>query len=178
MNKNARPSLVFFVLLTFLAGTLAFSGCNQSQEIQTPIEGLFGIKLGEPLPPACAIEYDLGHGNYTVVPPQTNAAFNRYGVTINPTNRLVCEIRADGKENEPATAYDVLTALRQKYGNESSKGNTPREIYTKYPYQVVWRHGDRSLCLSSAFKPYFYLSCTDATNMFYPVKPSADTNGF
>jgi hypothetical protein len=173
MNKNARPSLVLFVLLSFLAGTLVFSGCNQSQESQTPIEGLFGIKLGEPLPPECAIEYDLGmidgQINYTVIPPQRNAAFNEYWVTINPTNRLVCEIRGDSRE---ASFFDVLMALRQKYGNESSKAK--KEGFQAY----TWWHGDRSLRLDS-IKPFssFHLSCTDNT-LNHPVKPSADTNGF
>jgi hypothetical protein len=171
MNKNARPGHVIFVLLAFLAGTLVFSGCIQSQESQTPIEGLFGIKLGEPLPPACAIEYDLGmidgQINYTVIPPQTNAAFNEYWVTINPTNRLVCEIRGDSSE---ASFFDVLGTLRQKYGNESSKGKGKGfQAYT-------WWHGDRSLRLDS-MAGSFHLSCTDNT-LNHPVKPSADTNGF
>jgi hypothetical protein len=171
MNPLRKVHTSVFVLLAFLAGTLVFSGCNQSQESQTPIEGLFGIKLGERLPPACAIEYDLGmidgQINYTVIPPQTNAAFNKYWVTINPTNRLVCEIRADSSE---ASFFDVLGALRQKYGNESSKGKgNGFQAYT-------WWHGDRSLRLDS-MAGSFHLSCTDNT-LNHRVKPSADTNGF
>ncbi len=185
MNKNARPSLVLFVLLAFLAGTLVFSGCNQSQESQTPIEGLFGIKLGEPLPPECA-EYVNGKIEYMVIPPQTNAAFHEYWVTINPTNRLVCEIRASsvrtGDEKPrciggPASLYDVVTVLRQKYGKElitvafASK-EKPEGISQEY----TWWHGDRSLHLDS-MAGSFHLSCTDNT-LNHPLKPSADTNGF
>jgi hypothetical protein len=207
MNTN-RLKFAVLGFFAFLIGMQIFLGCNRTPETQpintnllpeakvaeatnVPIEGLFGIKLGKPLSPECAIEHDLGMINgqieYSVIPPQTNAAFDNYSVKINPTSRLVCEIRAssvrkDDKEESlcvggPASVYDVLTALREKYGKELLDGAfaskaKPEGLFQRY----IWRHGDRSLCLYPMGSSFF-LSCTDDT-LNHPVFDSANTNGF
>lgn len=176
-----------FVFLALFAGTLVFSGCNQSQESQTPIqpssklksttatnmpiEGLFGIRLGEPLPNDCQIlssKIEKGQISVKIIPPQTNAAFEEYSVELNPTNRFVCEIDGigGGADSKLSRPY-LLPALTERYGND---------FYKSGDVSYLWKQGSRTL-IYMQISDFWSLNCSDS-EISEPTKPQVDTKGF
>jgi DNA-directed RNA polymerase subunit RPC12/RpoP len=148
---------------------------GETSQPSTPIEGLFGIKIGEPLPTNCQILYAdtsqpdrLGYLSLSVIPPQTNSAFETYMVSLTPTNRLVSSIFAVNYDPiNTTTAHDVLEAIRSRYGKESQRD--------KDSSFWSWWDGHCQLTLDKTTSGYS-LSCDDA-DISEPTSIPADTNG-
>lgn len=126
---------------------------------KVPIDGLFGIKLGEPLPANCGDSIgepiktsDFGPidkqcDSYWVTPPKPNPAFNMVWVTLTATNRLVSQIWANGKDS----VFDVANILSEKYGKPGNR------------HFSRWTDGKHSLRFSDyeGSSDHFELTCTD-----------------
>jgi hypothetical protein len=155
--------ILLSLLVIFFAAAKNFLSRNQTPESQTPIEGLFGIKLGEPLPAYAGNDFNID-------PPEPNSAFTLYSVTLDPTNNIVTEIHALSSDTDWDTRRDVLNTLRRKYGPERKIKMSD----TWVSYQ--WRRGTRQLKLDEMNKS-LDLTCTDSS-LYHPSywKPP-DTKG-
>jgi hypothetical protein len=165
-------------------------GWSQTANGQPPIDGLFGIKLGEPLPPACtnstycfsAKRNEWGFKSlFFIVPPKTNSAFASYSAELTP-KRLVCEVSGSRHSPFPDDSANLeafnslLVALRDRYGKE----NMAETNYLGDFETHVWVDGSRELELRYDHDIHLRdlkLTCTDK-KLFVHLPPHvADTNG-
>ena len=148
------------------------------RKLKVPIESAFGLKLGDSLSSDCQVisEEMNDHDGYIMVklvPPQPNQSFIDYRVELNPTNRLISFISADGAGITDDSSLDkigpLVEALRQHYGSENStrEGNDNREYN--------WQQDGRYLELSFVGETPFF-SCWDSF-LYQPIKPTVDTHG-
>jgi hypothetical protein len=152
-----------------------------------PIDGLFGIKLGQPLPASCtnSLSYFSAPDEWgfqsvlDIEPPKINSAFsiNSYRVILTPTNRLVCSIEA---KNDFMGGFDSMQNLLQNiYGkeNDSFQGycDDKRTIWMRW---CTWSQNQRTLKLleNNSSVSYFSLTCEDGSLMSHPPHDS-DSNG-
>jgi hypothetical protein len=148
-----------------------------------PIDGLAGIKLGQPLPPDCTNSQSFSSGPdewgfqtiYRIVPPQTNSEFKSdgYQVTLTPTNRLVCAIQADGDKSD----YDtMLIALRRIYGTENNSSTSHYDysnigLGSGYQRLSTWSQNYRTLELyndTHGSGARFNIICEDQSLEWHP----------
>jgi hypothetical protein len=163
---------------TYVAATKAGV---ESGQIVKPIDGLFGIKLGQPLPSSCTnSESYFGKPDewgfqyvLHIMPPQTNSEFGNdsYSVTITPTNGLVCSIEA---KNDFMGDFDSMRNLLQSiYGKENDffRGycDDKRTIWMSW---CTWSQNHRTLKLLendySSVKS-FTLICQNDLLMSHPA---------
>lgn len=179
--KTTLPIVTILLSIGFLVG------CNQTNK--KPIDGLFGLKLGEPLPPSCTnSESFFGEpveGGFQmvvfIIPPQTNFMFSRYSVTLTPTNRLVCYIGATSSDDfskhflQGQLFTEIQKTLHERYGN---KDVLKRKIVNKdgaYLDTDSWSDGSRNLVLRySSSDGSVSLDCND--DSVFP-NPAIDKNG-
>jgi len=198
MNKN-RLKFAVLGFFAFLIGMQIFLGCNRTPETQpqtqptntnplpeakvakatnAPIEGLFGIKLGKPLPSDIPVRFSNTNNGLLVlfvIPPQTNVVFESYSVTLTPTNQLVCEISASGSHllgTQPPIG--LMEILVQRYGSQFSQHKDAESV------TYWWAHGKRTLTflwadLGSSYENWTII-CQD-DQLYKSVESAADTNG-
>lgn len=168
-------------IITSILFSLAFlTGCSQAANGKPTIDGLFGIKLGEPLPSACtnsgfhALKPDeWGFLALNIVPPKTNSAFRCCLVTLTPTNRLVCCIFATSENSDSESFNGVLGVLRDHYGKEGGfVFNKEAGLSTYHWYDG----GTHTLELSRFTGMTFDLLCRDILLDSHPPH-AADKNG-
>jgi hypothetical protein len=153
-----------------------------------PIDGLFGIKLGQSLPSSCtnSASYFSAPNEwgfqlvFHIEPPQTNSEFetDSYIVTLTPTNRLVCKIEA---KRDSMGGFDTMRNLLQNiYGKENDffQGycDDKREIWMSWS---TWSQNRRTLkLLENDYKSVhdLTLSCQDESLMWHPTH-EPDSNG-
>jgi hypothetical protein len=147
-----------------------------------PIEGLFGVKLGEPLPASCKIKSSsetIG-GFYAIIftPPETNAAFNAYVVYLDASRRVVATIDGQCKPFDDNSEFErtrdaILVKLRERYGKEEFGGGGKMYWYSG-------KSGKRDVTLTEYPELMsFSVSCTDK-DLYDSVeesKPPVDTHG-
>jgi len=147
-----------------------------------PIEGLFGVKLGEPLPPSCKItsasETVGGFHAIIFIPPETNSVFDTYVVYLDATGRVVATINGQGKFYDDSSEFDrtrdvIIAKFRERYGKEELSGSEGM-------YSYSWKRGKRDVTLTEFMKlKHLDLSCTDK-DLYDSVgksKPPVDTRG-
>jgi hypothetical protein len=204
MNKN-RPKFSVFGFFAFLVGMQIFLGCNRTPETHpqtqttntsaltetnpppeakvaevtnAPIDGLFGIKLGKPLPSEIPIRFSNTNNGLLVLfvtPSQTNAAFESYSVTLTPTNQIVCGISALGSHllgTQPPVG--LVGILVQRYGSQFSQHKDAESV------TYWWTQGKRTLTflwgdLGSSDENWTII-CQD-DQLYKPVISTTDTNG-
>ena len=156
---------------------------NETIPQPVPIEGLFGIKLGEPLPPSCKIT-DSGEtaGRFyeRFMPPETNSVFDTYDVCLDATRRVVAAIDGQGKHYDDSSEFErtrdaIIAKFRERYGKE--------EFWYRegvYFCTYTWKRGKRDVTLTEYIKvKQLTLSCTDK-DLYDSVeksKPPVDTHG-
>jgi hypothetical protein len=152
-----------------------------------PIDGLFGIKLGQPLPSSCtnflsffAKPDEWGFQSVLhIEPPQTNSEFGSgsYSVTLTPTNCLVCKIEA--QNNFMGDFESMKNLLQNIYGkeNDSYQGYCD-DKHTIWMHWNTWKQNQRTLELleNNSSVTYFKLSCQDDSLASHPAHV-ADSNG-
>ncbi len=143
-----------------------------------PREGLFGLKLGAPLPHECrvlSVTTNAGLLELRVIPPQTNTAFNTYWAKLNLTDNLVCKVYAsgDGKDMVPS----LFETLRQRYGTDYERVFHKTEFDATDDVKLFaiyeWRRGERVLYWE-LFIGSYSLGCEDkqlSNPIFPPVYP-------
>jgi hypothetical protein len=149
---------------------------------QPPIEGLFGLKLGEPVPTNCVFEWGIRIPNVPlyawITPPEPNPAFGMYTVDLDADRRLVASIHANTKPYDDESEFErvreaIIAKLNQRYGPAPLFGDETLSGYW-------WRRGQRDISLWwENGKKRLFISCTD-TNLNYSVerqKPPVDTQG-
>ena len=155
---------------------------NETIPQPVPIEGLFGVKLGEPLPPSCEIssasEISPG-GFYAIIftPPETNASFQTYVVYLDATRRVVALISGQATYDDTSEFERIKDAIvakfRERYGEEEMGGSDG-------DYWYKWKLGKRNITLDESIKfNELLLSCTDK-DLYDSVeksKPPVDTRG-
>jgi hypothetical protein len=174
-----RMKIPLAILSILTAGPLCFGQI-------TNIDGLFGIKLGEPLPASCtnsATFFDTpdqwGFQNvFAITPPRTNSEFDsdHYLVTLTPSNHLVCEIDGAANDDPNSVAFDAIRdVLRKRYGNENaSQSFTNAEDNLT---GLIWPFNHRSLNLTHA-NAVSTLTCQDDVLSSHPAPVTeTDTNG-
>ncbi len=171
------------VIVLILSSVVLLVGCDQRREIQTPIDGLFGIRLDEPLPPSCTnSDSFVGKPDewgfqllLDINPQQTNSAFGSYEVTLTPSNRLVCSIWGKSSLNPDYESFNsVLKALHDHYGKEEFKSPSK---WSANISTYFWSSGSHKLTLTRFLSPEsFILSCDDTSLSYHPPHV-ADTNG-
>jgi hypothetical protein len=147
-----------------------------------PIEGLFGVKLGEPLPSSCQITSasETTGGFYAIIftPPETNSVFDTYVVYLDASRRVVATIDGQGKFYDDSSEFDrtrdaIIAKFRERYGKEEMGGSDGDYWYT-------WKRGNRDITLTEFIKlNNLNLSCTDK-DLYDSVekgKPPVDTRG-
>jgi hypothetical protein len=182
LTKYLAITAILALLLTFsVAVTWAVrkSGPSQPQKVESvsasgprpgkstsTIEGMFGLKLGEPLPPGCTeIERtnESGSIRVTLVPPQTNSVFENYSVCLNPTNQTIVSIFAmhssydyDEREASKIASRALVDALELRYGKASTYRND---------YATDWNWENAGHNISFSVTPSWLLSmqCSDPT---------------
>jgi hypothetical protein len=170
---------------TYVAAMKASTENGQSVK---PIDGLFGIKLGQTLPAACTNSLSFftppdEWGFQSVLhiePPQPNSEFGSgsYSVTLTPTNRLVCSIEA---KRDSMAGFDTMRNLLQNiYGKENDffQGycDDKREIWMSWS---TWSQSHRTLkLLENDYKSVhdLTLSCQDESLAWHPPH-DPDSNG-
>jgi hypothetical protein len=100
-----------------------------------PIEGAFGIKLGDKFDVASAETIGKltdGTPLYAFTPANPFRSFTRYSVQVTPVSHRVCAVWADGKFNESDEAKKerdlVLKLLVGKYGPEAKNRITFSDV--------------------------------------------------
>ncbi len=155
-----------------------------------PIDGLFGIKLGEQLPRSCTNSESLfgkpdEWGFQTIsriLPPQTNSEFksNSYEVTLTPINHLVCAIEARNDDDPGYYIFDgVRDALRRRYGKEDKDKSVHITDINPDIESAYWSINHRSLDLvHNSYGSFYYctLRCQDDSLAWHPAH-ATDTKG-
>lgn len=149
---------------------------------QIKIEGLFGVKLGAPLPQSCLIisTSDVAGKFITkdIVPPETNSTFSYYLVYLDPSGRFVSMIEGQSKSYDDYSEYKnsldgIVSKLRERYGKESADNSLGMNWY-------YWSQGNRDVTLTDRPKIHqFDVSATDE-DLNHPVSTNAsavDTRG-
>ena len=150
----------------------------------TAIDGLFGLKLGAPLPPDCRIlSMSTNHGQIqiAVIPPQPNVLFDSYAVFVMPSGHVITSIEAvDFRPNDQnpqefaARVQAFLDALSKRYGPRTSEN---KELQT-----YMWTNGDRSILVVGVLTS-INISCADSRLQNQAVEQwtrkisAVDTNG-
>ena len=166
--------LVAIGLLMILAAQRGKQDPNPIVQSKVPIDGLFGMKLGEPLPANCGDSIgepiktsdwgpiDKQCDSYWVTPPKPNPSFNMVWVTLTATNRLVSQIWANGKDS----VFDVANILAEKYGKPANR------------HFSRWTDGKHTLRFSDyeGSSDHFDLTCTDDA-LYQAPKNEPDKTG-
>ena len=155
---------------------------NETISQPVPIEGLFGVKLGEPLPPSCKVSSaseTIGEF-YAIIftPPETNASFDTYVVYLDATRRVVATIDGQGKFYDDSSEFErtrdaIIAKFRERYGKEEFSGS-------EGTYSYSWKRGKRDVTLTEFIKlSHLDISCTDK-DLYDSVgksKSPVDTHG-
>ena len=159
------------------------------RDASAPVDGLFGLNLGAPLPRECIVLSSRTNGDgllwLEVVPPQRNTAFDSYSVETTPDSRLVSYIAGYCNPRDASqfaslnkglslaqVTEGILASLRQRYGPEAEDENATKEHH--------WISRGRSLYFDIRDESFIVLSCCDyqvGRAVRRPAQPPVDTKG-
>lgn len=151
VRREAVATITYRSASSTNSSTTAHGGASAVVSTNT-IVGLFGLKLGNPLPSASRSTTDPG--KVLVTPPYSVSPFTNYVVT-RTTNNLICDIYAEGAFpdegiHQPVGVEDLVKPLQQRYGAPETPG---KDVY-------IWRRGVISLNLC-VVRDSVFIECRD-----------------
>jgi hypothetical protein len=113
---------LYILPLLLLAPTTSAQTPTTSANI-SPIDEMFGLKLGASLPKNVAITKPLEHHEVTLVPPARMQTFPQCVVTLNTNNTVIAAIEGTGIVNDEEDALRIFTSLSSNFSKQCGKPN-------------------------------------------------------
>jgi|ERR1017187_5707589 hypothetical protein len=111
----------FTFLLLALLGFGASAQTQTNSARLTPLDAMFGLELGAPLPKNVAIVEPLKSHEVTVVPPASMQTFPKCVVFLNTNDTLIAAIEATGIVNEEEDALRIFNSLSYNFSKRCGK---------------------------------------------------------
>jgi hypothetical protein len=195
-KKRHLYTLVMLLLINVIAiGAVVFFAnsktlpIHESPKRDSKIEGLFGLKLDEPLPQDCVIlSSNIVRGvlKLEIIPPKTNATFESYSVSLDKQLNVIeimgSHIVDQGDDDYVTKSYQTISALSDTL--TSTLGSAPSRNNENHDFNYYWEDGDREVGLWLHNYWNLILDCSDkkAQDELYNIwekqqHDSVDTSG-
>lgn len=157
---------------------------------------MFGITLGGKLPQTCTVidaKNERGRLEIKIIPPETNAVFAGYSVTVVPDTWLVISIQANGetsdygngktedeiKKDATLVGIGIVNALKNRYGNPKKESKSRGFSW------LTWTDNTNEISLTLSDNGWAIIDCTSyalhkqiSDQWDNRLRSKVDTNGF